>query len=299
MDFVKYQHVERFGSEEVEDIERGTCYIFPKIDGTNGSVWNDNGAIRCASRKRELQEGYDNQGFKDYVLNNQNIIDFLKAYPNLRLYGEWLVPHSLKTYRDDAWRRFYVFDVTEETDELFTYLPYYLYKPMLEKFGVDYIPLLREAHNPTYEQLVKMMEANTFLIKDGEGAGEGIVIKNYNYKNKYGRVKWAKMVRSEFKEVHSKTMGAPVVEGALLIEERIVDQFLTAAMVEKEYEKIKEERGGWSSKYIPQLLGTVYHAFITEEIWNILKEFKSPKIDFKRLNKMAIEKIKKIKPELF
>ena len=50
---------------------------------------------------------------------------------------------------------------------------------------------------------------------------------------------------------------------------------------------------------IPQLLGTVYHVLITEEIWNILKEFKSPKIDFKRLNKRSIERIKELKPEVF
>src|SRR6056297_107857 len=135
MDFVKYQHIERFGSEEVEGIERGECFIFPKIDGTNGSVWTDNGVIRCASRKRELQEGYDNQGFKDYVLNNQNIIDFLKSHPNFRLYGEWLVPHSLKTYRDDAWRRFYVFDVM---DNEFNYLPYFKYKDLLDEFYIEY-----------------------------------------------------------------------------------------------------------------------------------------------------------------
>lgn len=39
MKFRRYQHVERFGNDEVEDINIGTCYIFPKIDGTNSSVY--------------------------------------------------------------------------------------------------------------------------------------------------------------------------------------------------------------------------------------------------------------------
>jgi len=30
--FVKYQHVEKFGNLEVEGINLGECYIFPKID---------------------------------------------------------------------------------------------------------------------------------------------------------------------------------------------------------------------------------------------------------------------------
>ena len=39
MEFLKYQHVERVGTSEVENIELGTCYVFPKIDGTNASIW--------------------------------------------------------------------------------------------------------------------------------------------------------------------------------------------------------------------------------------------------------------------
>ena len=32
MEFFRYQHVEKYGNEELQDIEFGTCYIFPKID---------------------------------------------------------------------------------------------------------------------------------------------------------------------------------------------------------------------------------------------------------------------------
>lgn len=32
MSFIKYQHLERFGNTEVEGIEVGTVYVFPKID---------------------------------------------------------------------------------------------------------------------------------------------------------------------------------------------------------------------------------------------------------------------------
>jgi hypothetical protein len=37
MEFRKYQHIERFGTTEVKNIELGKVYVFPKIDGTNGS----------------------------------------------------------------------------------------------------------------------------------------------------------------------------------------------------------------------------------------------------------------------
>ena len=38
-EFKQYQHIERFGTSEVESIEFGLCYVFPKIDGTNSSMW--------------------------------------------------------------------------------------------------------------------------------------------------------------------------------------------------------------------------------------------------------------------
>ena len=41
-DFIKYQHIERWGMDEVEGIEIGTCHVFPKLDGTNASVYLDN-----------------------------------------------------------------------------------------------------------------------------------------------------------------------------------------------------------------------------------------------------------------
>lgn len=33
MEFRKYMHLERFGNDEVQGIELGTCYIFSKLDG--------------------------------------------------------------------------------------------------------------------------------------------------------------------------------------------------------------------------------------------------------------------------
>ena len=39
MEFVKYPHLERFGNDEVQGIEFGECWIFPKLDGANASIW--------------------------------------------------------------------------------------------------------------------------------------------------------------------------------------------------------------------------------------------------------------------
>lgn len=295
MEFNKYQHIERFGVDETDGIEYGQCYIFPKIDGTNGQTYMKDGQLMAGSRNRELSLEEDNQGFYDYVLRNPNLVEFHLEFPEFRLFGEWLVPHTLKTYRQDAWRRFYVFDV-EYLDNL---LPYDQYLPMLSEYRLDFIIPLAIINNPTYDNLIAKLPANTFLIEDGKGDGEGIVIKNYGYHNKYGRQTWAKIVKTEFKEKNVLAMGLKPTDGSSQIEEVIVSEFVTEHLITKVVAKIEEERQCWRSEFIPQLLGIVYYDLVREETWNFVKKHKMPKIDFKVLNRYTIQKIKQLKPELF
>src|ERR1041384_6755948 len=118
MEFKEYQHLERLGTTEVQNIELGKCFVFPKIDGTNASVWmGDDGTVQAGSRKRHLSAEEDNHGFHAWAIKNEAINSYLKANPRHRLFGEWLVPHSLKTYRHSAWRKFYVFDVAIDRED--------------------------------------------------------------------------------------------------------------------------------------------------------------------------------------
>ena len=91
----------------------------------------------------------------------------------------------------------------------------------------------------------------------------------------------------------------PTSNSADAVENQIVEKFLTAELVEKEFSKIVLENGGWQSKFIGKLLGVVWYTFITEEIFNALKKFHNPKIDFSLLNKLAVQRIKEFKSEVF
>jgi len=298
MEFIKYQHVERFGTTETNGIENGMCYVFPKIDGTNSQLWLNcdtfGTKLMAGSRNRQLELDNDNAGFYNWACEQDNIFEFFKEYPTLRLYGEWLVPHSLKTYNEKAWRKFYVFDVMEGEN----YLPYEEYAAILEPFGIEFIPPLCKVENPTYERLISQLENNGYLIEDGKGIGEGIVIKNYDYKNKYGRVTWAKIVTNEFKAKHAKCQVTEIKE-TKVIEQEICEKFVTKSLIEKEFSKIETECGDWSSKYIPRLINTVYYCLVTEECWNFVKEFKFPNVDFKRLQFFCTQQIKAQMPVLF
>lgn len=294
MEFKQYQHIERLGTTEVNGILDGMCYVFPKIDGTNSQLWLDsNFGIHAGSRKRELSLDSDNAGFMNWAVCQQNLFDLLRKYPNIRLYGEWLVPYIFKTYRQDCWRKFYVFDVMVREK----YIPYENYASILDDFGVDYIPPICKINNPTQERIYEQLEKNGYLIEDGNGTGEGVVVKNYSFINKYGRTTWAKVVKNEFKAMHAKKEVAEIKE-RIQVENAIVDKYVTTSLIEKEKAKILLDVD-WSSKLIPRLLNTVYFCLVSEECWNFVKEFKNPIIDFKRLQFLTTAKIKELCPEIF
>ena len=297
MSFIKYQHLEKWGTQETDGINVGKVYVFPKLDGTNGSLWLSNGAVCAGSRNRQLSHESDNAGFFNDMVGRENVQEFFNIYDHLTLYGEWLVPHSFKDYRDDAWRRFYVFDVYDQVKERL--LAYDEYADMLRDHGFNVISPIAIINNGDYDSFVRCHERNNYLLKDGTPAGgEGIVLKNYDFKNQYGRQTWAKIIRNEFKEMHISAMGADEI-GGKIVEEQIVDKYVDKHLVDKTYAKITMEMDGWHSKLIPRLLMTVWYDFINEETFSILKEFKNPKIDFKILNHFVIAKIKQLKPELF
>lgn len=298
MSFTKYMHLERIGTSEVEGIEIGRTYIFPKLDGTNASVWQDEeGNIKAGSRNRELTCDNDNAGFCKWVGDNKGLFErFFDLNPDYTLYGEWLVPHSLKTYQDDAWRNFYVFDVYNRVTE--KYIPYEDYADVLKGRGIAYLSPITIFDNGTIEHFMECLDKNTVFIKDGEGVGEGVVVKNYDFVNKYGRVVWGKLITNSFQQKHNKEMGAPII-GPDVIEQKIVEKYVTDHLVRKVHAKLITENDGWTGRLIPQLLGVVWHDLITEEIWDILKTNKNPKIDFGYLNRLTIAKTKELLPEVF
>lgn len=296
IEFNKYQHIERLGTIETEGILNGVCYIFPKIDGTNGQIWWNDG-LQAGSRNRHLTIDKDNARFLAWALEQIMFNKLFSKYPTLKLYGEWLVPHTLKTYESSAWRKFYVFDVVNIESEDY-YLPYDEYKLILDEFDIEYIPPICCIGNPTYEFIIGLLDKNTYLIQDGKGSGEGVVIKNYEYRNKFGRQTWAKIVKNEFKTKHSK-LDVIELKDKLQIEEVIVEKYITSTFIKKEMSKIILENDGWHSKLIPRLLNTIYYCLIKEESWNFIKENKNPTIDFKKLLRFTTNKIKELSPELF
>lgn len=292
MNYRTYQHIEKLGNSEVEGILKGTCSIQPKIDGTNGVVWlGDDGLIHAGSRKRDLTLENDNAGFYAGVINNESINKYLKAHKNRYLYGEWLVPHTIKYYDSEAWRKFYVFDVFEDG---LGYLPYDAYSKELDEYEITYIPEIARLNNPTIDELSDVLKSTKYIIPEDK-MSEGIVIKNYDYLNNYGRKVWAKIVAAEFfgikQEARDKRHNAKKNNPS---ENEIVTLMLSEALIRKEFAKIKLEfPSAKKQEIIGRLLNNIWHVFLNEEFTNYAEK-KKPKVDFIMLKKACDNSVKEV-----
>lgn len=299
MEYRSYMHIEKLGTTDTEGILNGTCYLSYKIDGTNASVWlKDTGELGFGSRKKELslsEANMDNADFMKLMTENtalyQQLLNYLQIFPTRTIYGEWLVPHTIKRYSADAWRKFYVFDVFDNATE--KYLNYDSWAATLQKACPELvvIPLIAKLENPTQEELIALLDkTGEFLCT--EGIGEGIVIKNYDFVNRYGRTVWAKILTEDFKKQKDKTRANNAEAKAENATEHAIIKLLTVEHIQKEYAKLVEARGEWSSKYIFELLNRVYTEFLHDNFDIIMKKFKLPTINFRVLKQMSDNMVK-------
>lgn len=279
--FRTYDKIRRYGDDDVQGIEHGEVSVFPKIDGTCSIVYLDQGTVKCASRNCELTAENHNQHFYDFVQKQSTgLVSLINEFGNagfgdVVLYGEWLVPHTLRTYEVTAWNRWYIFDVYSLTQD--RYLTYDEYDAVIDRYNArdqcafDCIPRLTTIINPTTEQLRIFMESNHYLMDTPQAVGEGIVIKNYAFVNRYGRRCYAKMVRTEFKDQMREKGDVP---DDLI--QRILLRF-TADDAQHILAKIDGHNPG-------RFISTCWHDFIEEKLWEVIKKEHDPTIDFDALH---------------
>ncbi|MDY3091527.1 MAG: RNA ligase family protein [Erysipelotrichaceae bacterium] len=297
MQYKSYQHIEKLGNKEVEGILKGKCSIQPKIDGTNGVVWlGDDGIIHAGSRRRDLTLDNDNAGFYNTVIKDDNIRKYLLDNPNHYLYGEWLVPHTIRYYHPESWKHFYVFDIFSYDRG---YIPYDEYSKELDKYGISYIPEIISIDNPTMEDLTKYLKETKYLIPEDK-MSEGIIIKNYEYRNQYGRCTYAKIVAEEFFNTKSVLRMKNHEAKDKASEKDIVTMMLSEPLIRKEFAKIKLAYPDIRrQELIGRTLNTIFHVFIHEELLDYIEK-KKPLINFYYLKKECDERIKEVlRSELF
>jgi len=281
-DIPKYQHVSRLTNDETEGLLDGDVIVQTKIDGANLTVaWTkEKGSIIASRNNAKSVGGEPKNGFKgavEYCLGHTGLMILSKQYI---LRGEWLVRHSMN-YPKEYMQHFYVFDVQRYKDHSYVHPDEYI--PLLEKYDIKYIPVLAKLSNPTMDELVKLSEGPDEF---GAEQKEGIVIKRYDYINKYGRVQWGKIVHEDF-QVKNKLAFRPKNTDDITI--KFASETVTQHLVLKVIAKIKAEdpNNDITIKRMPQIMGLVWYDVFTEELWNFTKKYKVKEFNFYAAKKLV------------
>lgn len=302
-EYKSYIHVERLGRTETEGILDGKCHIFPKIDGTNAVVFlDDYGVPQCGSRSRVLTAEKDNAGFYSWF-NGENpeakaLRAFVKDWPHLIVYGEFGLNRvgKIKYYDPCANNRMWIFDIWSTVLERYlTYDEIWAIVTPNADLRESLVPCLAVLDNPTKEELAEIAKKERFLIYDGiDKAGEGIVIKNYEYRDKWGRYQVGKLVLDEYHQLSEYKPKQPREN----VEEEIADYYVTDAEIGKAVAKVlnflnMEKIDLKNGQFIGRTLNLTWTDFIEENMMDILKRYKNPILDFGKMRRACDLKVKK------
>lgn len=296
--FIKYPKIHRLGKDETLGILQHEVVLQEKVDGANVSIWiDDDGKIHTASRNREVDAGF--RGFVEYVKGHSGILKLLNDHPHYRLYGEWLVRHTI-SYNETAYERFYLFDILDhrkvEDDGLAgAFLPMQEVVAVGDYYELD-MPQVFAVGKFTPEQIEEY--AGESSLGD---VGEGVVIKAKNFINQFGDHSYAKVVTPQFTESNAITFGGNNKYSETYHEMYFVNKYATLSRVKKIVHKLESELGrGLDKKDTPRILNTCYHDMISEEAWDIAKHMakKNVGLNFRQLQRLASKKFVQIYHDL-
>lgn len=268
-------------------------HVQEKIDGANLQVWLQDGEIRVGSRNNDVTDrpgGFNGAVF--YIKNHEGIKRLLADYPHYRLYGEWLVKHTIQ-YKETSYGKFYLFDVYSHYTDIdgieYGFQNTEEVNRIAEYYGIDAPHYFGEMLVTDINQLKKLCGQSTIGDK-----GEGIVIKRSDFKNKFGDTVYAKMVTEEFMEDNAVTFGGNNKFSETYRELWAINKYMTLARVKKIMMKLQSETSErLDMKHIPEIMGRCYHDMFTEEMWEIAGEA-SATFNFKKFRELAYKKAKAI-----
>ena len=244
-EFRKYQHVENnLHSKECQGLLDGVIVIQPKLDGSNCQIWMEDDDLIICSRNNVLSLSKDNHKCYQMLFNNERLKNFFRENSNLKLVGEWLAPHRVK-YKEDAYYKFYVFDVIYLDDDMngaSRYMDYIDAAIILDSFGLSHVPYV-VTESPVFPISTSIMNwfdkasnnfkpsFENFLCEESDDfICEGIVVKNYAYRNPFGHQVWCKIINEKFYKQQRAIQKEKIViddsKEALFVSENITDHLL-------------------------------------------------------------------------
>ncbi|EOO20007.1 RNA ligase family protein [Bacillus cereus] len=278
MEQKKYMDVVRLGHRSTVGVlnEGDKIVIQEKIDGANASFTGGEGNTRCFSRNKELDEENTLGGFYQFAnsLNDDELI------PGYLYFGEWLNPHKVRY--ENYEKQFFLFDIYDLNRE--QYLPFSFVKGEASRLNLNLVPVFYEGVYQGFDHLKQFVGITNLGGKLCEvTTGEGIVVKNVSYLDRFGKQQFVKLVTDSFREVQRQK--APKDPSKKTEEQVFVDTCMTKARVEKLIHKLVDE-GILDEKFditdmqviLQNLGGRIYDDMLKEESDLLPKEFEEKQI---------------------
>lgn len=235
----KYTDIVRMGHRETVGVVKEGDYItvYEKLDGANAS-FTAGAEVLAFSRNTQLSAENNLRGFYEFTRN----IDLQALVPDAIYYGEWLVKH--KVDYGDKGGVFYLFDIYDKVTE--TYAPTHVVIQEAARLGLAIAPILYAGPYVSFEHLQAFVGRSAYATKaDG---GEGIVVKNVNFRDRFGKQTFMKLVSDGFREIQPQK--APRDPNApVSAEATFVQTFMTEGRVDKLLRKLVDEA------LIPEVFG--------------------------------------------
>ncbi|MER2006535.1 MAG: RNA ligase family protein [Psychrobacillus sp.] len=307
MEQKKYQDITRLGHKSTIGVlnEGDHIIIQEKLDGANASFRRDGDIVRAYSRNNELNEQNNLGGFYQWVQENVKAEDLEK---DGIYFGEWLNPHKVKY--PEYQKQFFLYDIYDV--ELNRYISFSVVEKVAKKLNINVVPVFYDGLYQGFDHLMSFV-GKTELggVLGDTPTGEGIVVKNVGYFDRFGNQKFVKLVTDKFAEVQKqKKPKDPKI--TLTAEQKFVDATITEARVEKFLHKFVDE-GILDEQYGIEDMGVILknmnpriqEDIIKEELDNFINiisdieldssgfqtEFEGQEIDEKQLSKAVARKV--------
>lgn len=278
----RYQEITRLGHKTTLGVLNEGDYIViqEKLDGANASFRKDGFEVLAFSRNHQLDEQNNLGGFYQWVQENIKAEDLVD---DAIYFGEWLNPHKVKY--PNYQKQFFLYDIYDSETE--RYINFNLVKKTADRLNLNSIPVFYEGKYQSFEHLMSFVGRTDLggMLGDVE-QGEGIVVKNVDYTDRFGNQKFVKLVTDKFAEVQKqKAPKDPTIEQTQ--EQVFVNQTVTEARIEKFLHKFVDE-GILDEVFGIEDMGVILRNMnprITEDILKEESELLAEDYDTKQLSK--------------
>jgi hypothetical protein len=283
----KYPKIYRLGSEEVQEIleypEDPIC-VEEKVDGGNGMFWLDDGVLYEGSRNRNLTSDKDEKTFRAQRAFLREALKDKEINPEFIYFIEYMSKHTIKYTKAPP---VLGLDIRTKHSAQCEGCGLFISRRQKEqefnRLGIETVPMVWEgkAKDLKKQEIKDLVPRSKYY----DGPAEGIVLKSYNRKSRYGNYQlFAKVVTAEFKEVNKAVFGGVKQEQTQT--SKIVEQYLPDARIIKTINKLIQEDGNEKDMTLMKVLpNAVIDDLLKEEIVDISHNYNT--IDFKELRKLT------------